>query len=190
MAAQIPAAATSPATATDTSTAVDATWTGNWVKFLVSKFGTAASGGVAVYDLDNEPSLVECSPSRRPSRAFTYDEVTNNGIAHAAAIKAADPTAEVSGPVMDLLVGLLLFQKGYRKRMGQRRTLLRTVEQSDDRNAHGGVPLIEYYLQQFAAYAKNERHASCSITSICTPTSLPTISLSVPAATRKHSRSA
>ena len=33
--------------------------------------------------------------------AFTYDEVTNNGIGTALAIKTADPTALVSGPVID-----------------------------------------------------------------------------------------
>jgi Glycoside hydrolase family 44 len=87
--------------ATDTSTAVDATWTGNWVKFLVGKFGTAANGGVAVYDLDNEPTWWDAVHRDVHPAPFTYDEVTNNGIAHAAAIKAADPTAEVSGPVMD-----------------------------------------------------------------------------------------
>jgi len=31
----------------------------------------------------------------------TYDEVTNNGIATAKAIKTADPTAHVNGPVVD-----------------------------------------------------------------------------------------
>ena len=87
--------------ATDTSNAVNATWTGAWVSFLVSKFGTAANGGVAVYDLDNEPSWWDAVHRDVHPLPFTYDEVTNNGIAHAAAIKAADPSAEVSGPVMD-----------------------------------------------------------------------------------------
>ena len=32
---------------------------------------------------------------------FTYDELTNSGIGTALAIKTADPTAQVSGPVMD-----------------------------------------------------------------------------------------
>ena len=39
-----------------TSTGADASFVGNWVAYLVSKFGTAAKGGVAIYDLDNEPS--------------------------------------------------------------------------------------------------------------------------------------
>ena len=66
-----------------------------------------------------------CIATSIPS-PFTYDEVTNNGIAHAAAIKAADPTAEVSGPVMDYLVGLLLFEERHRERLGNRRSLLRS----------------------------------------------------------------
>ena len=33
-----------------------ATFDATWVSFLVKKFGTAATGGVAIYELDNEPS--------------------------------------------------------------------------------------------------------------------------------------
>ena len=35
---------------------VPATFDAAWVNFLVNKFGNAASGGVAIYELDNEPS--------------------------------------------------------------------------------------------------------------------------------------
>jgi hypothetical protein len=37
------------------SAPVDATFTTNWVTYLVNKFGNAASGGVGIYELDNEP---------------------------------------------------------------------------------------------------------------------------------------
>ena len=139
--------------ATDTSTAIDATWTGNWVKFLVGKFGTAASGGVAVYDLDNEPTWWDAVHRDVHPAPFTYDEVTNNGIAHAAAIKAADPTAEVSGPVMDFWWAYFYSKKDIENGWGSG-PCYEPWSNPTDRNAHGGVPLIEYYLQQFAAYQK------------------------------------
>ena len=102
MAAPIPAAATSPASPPQTP-APRSMPRGRapGSAYLVSKFGTAANGGVAVYDLDNEPSWWDAVHRDVHPAPFTYDEVTNNGIAHAAAIKAADPTAEVSGPVID-----------------------------------------------------------------------------------------
>ena len=138
---------------TATSTAVDATWTGAWVTYLVSKFGTAANGGVAVYDLDNEPSWWDAVHRDVHPAPFTYDEVTNNGLAHATAIKAADPTAEVSGPVMDYWWAYFYSKKDIEKGWGSG-PCYEPWSNPVDRNSHGGVPFIEYYLQQFAAYQK------------------------------------
>ena len=138
---------------TATSTAVDATWTGEWITYLVSKFGTAANGGVAVYDLDNEPSWWDAVHRDVHPAPFTYDEVTNNGLAHAAAIKAADPTAEVSGPVMDYWWAYFYSKKDIESGWGSG-PCYEPWSNPVDRNAHGGVPFIEYYLQQFAAYQK------------------------------------
>ena len=76
-------------------------WTSDWVTYLVNKFGNAASGGVAIYSLDNEPSWWDANHRDVHPLPFTYDEVTINGLKVAKAVKAADPTAEVSGPVID-----------------------------------------------------------------------------------------
>lgn len=135
-----------------TSNAVDASWTQAWVAYLVGKFGTAANGGVAVYDLDNEPSWWDAVHRDVHPTAFTYDEVTNNGIAHAAAIKAADPTAEVSGPVMDYWWDYFYSKKDIENGWGNGGPCWAPWSNPIDRVAHGGVPFIEYYLQEFAAY--------------------------------------
>jgi len=140
---------------TDTSTAVDATWTGDWVKYLVNKFGNATHGGVAIYDLDNEPSWWNAVHRDVHPAPFTYDELTNSGIAHAAAIKAADPGAEVSGPVMDYWWAYFYSKKDIENGWGNGAPCWSPWSNPIDRNAHGGIPLIEYYLQQFAAYEKN-----------------------------------
>jgi Glycoside hydrolase family 44 len=61
------------------------------VKYLVGKFGDAAHGGVAIYDLDNEPEWwagVHRDVHRTP---MSY-ELTNKGLSYAKAVNDADPT--------------------------------------------------------------------------------------------------
>ncbi len=87
-----------------TASWADGTWPGGWVNSLVtnSSYGNGASGkGVAVWDLDNEPTWWDAVHRDVHPAPFTYDEVTNNGLGTALAIKTADPTALVSGPVID-----------------------------------------------------------------------------------------
>ena len=138
---------------TVTSTAVGPSWAGNWVTYLVGKFGSAANGGVAIYDLDNEPSWWDATQRDVHPLPFTYDEVTTNGIATAAAVKAADPTAEVSGPVMDFWWDYFYSKKDVESGWGSGGgPCFSPWSDPIDREAHNGIPLIEYYLQQFAAY--------------------------------------
>ena len=134
-----------------TSTTVDSSFVGNWVTFLVGKFGTAAAGGVAIYDLDNEPSWWDAVHRDVHPSPFTYDEVTDNGIAVAKAIKTADATAEVSGPVMDFWWNYFYSKKDVEAGWGTG-PCYSPWSNPLDRNAHGGTPLIEYYLQQFKSY--------------------------------------
>jgi hypothetical protein len=138
---------------TVTSQAEGPTWVGNWVTSLVAKFGKAANGGVAIYDLDNEPSWWDATHRDVHPAPFTYEEATNNGIATAVAIKTADPSAEVSGPVMDFwwdyFYSKLDVENGWNSG-----PCYQPWSNPTDRQAHEGVPFIEYYLQQFAAYEK------------------------------------
>lgn len=135
--------------ATVTSTAVTSAWAGNWVTYLVGKFGTAASGGVAIYDLDNEPSWWDAVHRDVHPSPATYDEVTNNGIATANAIKSADATAEVSGPVVDYWWDYFYSKKDIENGWSSGSPCWQPWSNPVDRNAHGGIPFIEYYLQQF-----------------------------------------
>src|ERR1039457_2227393 len=134
-----------------TSTAVGPSWAGNWVAYLVSKFGTAANGGVFSYDLDNEPAWWDAVHRDVHPVASTYDEVTNNGIATAKAIKTADSTAEVSGPVVDYWWNYFYSKKDMEAGWDKPNSCYEPWDNPIDREAHGGVPFIEYYLQQFKA---------------------------------------
>ena len=125
-------------------------WAGGWVAYLVSKFGTAANGGVAIYDLDNEPAWWDAVHRDVHPRPSTYDEVTINGIATAQAVKTADPTAAVSGPVVDYWWNYFYSKKDVENGWTGS-PCWQPWSNPVDRQAHGGVPFVEYYLQQFKA---------------------------------------
>jgi hypothetical protein len=133
-----------------TSQAEGPSWAGSWVTYLVGKFGTAANGGVAIYDLDNEPSWWDTEHRDVHPAPFIYDEVTKYGIQTALAIKTADSSAQVSGPVMDYwwdyFYSKLDVTSGWTTG-----PCYKPWSNPVDRKAHNGVPFIEYYLQQFAA---------------------------------------
>ncbi len=73
-----------------------------WVQYLVAHYGSAADGGVRFYNLDNEPSgwgntHRDILPNGRP---YAGDGgITELGIQFATAVKAADPTALILGPL-------------------------------------------------------------------------------------------
>jgi hypothetical protein len=136
---------------TDTYYKVDPpTFDSTWVNYLVNKFGNAASGGVAIYELDNEPSWWDAVHIDAHPLPFTYDELTNTSIATAQAAKTADPTAEVSGPVMDNWTMYFYSKKDVESGWAAG-PCYEVWSNPVDRKAHGGIPLLEYYLQQFAA---------------------------------------
>lgn len=136
---------------TDTYMTIDQTFVAGWVKYLVGKFGNAASGGVAIYDLDNEPSWWDAVHKDVHPLPFTYDELTAKSLAYAKAIKDNDPTAAVSGPVMDYWMDYFYSKKDIETGWASGPCNCANGNPTD-RLAHGDVPLIEYYLQQFKKY--------------------------------------
>jgi hypothetical protein len=137
----------------------DATWSGGWVNSLVSNasYGNGASGkGVAMWDLDNEPTWWDAVHRDVHPNPFTYDEVTNNGLGTALAIKTADPTALVSGPVLDNWWAYFYSKKDIEAGWSSGQCSGNAPwSNPTDRTAHAGVPMIEYYLQQFQKYSAN-----------------------------------
>jgi hypothetical protein len=125
---------------TDTSVPADASFDGAMVSHLVSQFGTAAQGGVSIYELDNEPVLWSSTHRDVHPDVVTYDELGSKGTATAAAIKAADPSAAVLGPsgwgycewVSSGVDGCAL---------------------GTDAAAHGGLNLSQWYLKNMKNYS-------------------------------------
>jgi len=140
-----------PVASAATTAWAEATWAGGWAQYLVNKFGAGNSGkGVAIYDLDNEPSWWDAGDFDVHPLPFTYDEVTSGGIGTALAIKTVDPTALVSGPVMDYWWDYFYSKKDVESGWNTG-PCYKPWSKPADRAAHGGVPFIEYYLQQMAA---------------------------------------
>jgi hypothetical protein len=152
-----PSILTAPAPGSVTGTWADGTWPGGWVNSLVtnSNFGNGASGkGVAVWDLDNEPTWWDAVHRDVHPIPFTYDEVTNGGIGTALAIKTADPTALVSGPVIDYWEAYFYSKKDIENGWDNGSPCYQPWSAPIDREAHGGMPMIEYYMQQFKSYSQ------------------------------------
>jgi hypothetical protein len=132
---------------TDTSTAADPAFVAEWVSHLVATFGPAAAGGVAYYNLDNEPMLWPGTHRDVHPQPTGYDEMRDRTYAYATAVKAADPTARTLGPVVwgwtAYFWSALDWAGG-----GD------WWSHPPDRLAHGDVPFVEWYLQQMRAYEK------------------------------------
>jgi hypothetical protein len=139
------------------ATWAEATWTGGWVNSLVtnSNFGPASGGkGVNIWDLDNEPAWWDAVHRDVHPSPSTYDEVTNGGIGTALAIKTADPSAQVGGPVIDYWWNYFYSKKDIENGWNSG-PCYEPWDNPTDREAHGGAPMIEYYLQQFNKYSQS-----------------------------------
>jgi hypothetical protein len=148
-------APSTPAPGAVTAAWADSTWQGGWVNNMLTTFGSAAGGkGVAIWDLDNEPTWWSAVHRDVHPIPFTYDEVTNDGIGTALAIKAADPTAQVSGPVIDDWWAYFYSMQDIWNG-SDTGPCYEPWGDPTDREAHGGVPLIEYYLKQFNNYSQS-----------------------------------
>ena len=129
----------------DTSLPITITYVQDWMRHLVGKYGTAASGGVRFYALDNEPMLWSSTHLDVHPQATSYDEMRDLTYAYAAAIKAVDPEAQTLGPVVwgwtAYFWSTLDWESG-----------ANWWDHPQDRLAHGDVPFLEWYLQQMRAY--------------------------------------
>lgn len=119
----------------DTSVAVGRSFVTGWLGHLISRYGAASSGGVRYYALDNEPMLWNSTHRDVHPAPVTYDELWQRTLDYAGAIKTADPAAQVLGPVV---WGWCAYFH----------SAADGCSPGADQAAHGGTPLLEWYLQQ------------------------------------------
>ena len=153
--AQITSMAEPPPQPPTPGTPVASSWVGNWVNSIVAQFGpgnptTGTPHSVAHWDLDNEPEYWSGVHRDVHPVPMTYDELTKAGVGTALAIKTADPTAQVSGPVISGWYNYFYSGKDVNQGYGAG-PCYKPWGSPTDRQAHAGIPLIEYYLQQMKA---------------------------------------
>jgi len=126
----------------DASLPSDAAFQRGWVQHLVSRWGTAASGGVQHYILDNEPSIWHSTHRDVHPTGATMDEVRDKIVEYAGMIKALDPAAIVSAPEEWGWSGYLY--SGYDQQYGS----THGWSVLPDRNNHGGADYLPWLLDQ------------------------------------------
>ena len=126
---------------------------GQWVQAILSKYGAADLGGVQIWSLDNEPEWWDSTHVDIYPKAATYDDMMKRNIDTAAAVKAADPTALITGPVQAGWPGMLFSKADFYN--GWSVSPFQYWDNPLDRNAHGGVDWTPYYLQQMQKYEQD-----------------------------------
>jgi fibronectin type 3 domain-containing protein len=105
------------------------------VENLISTYGNAAGGGVKYYIMDNEPAIWSTVHRDMHPNSETYDELYNDYITYAGAIRADDPNAQIVGPEEWGWAGY--FYSG-----------LGTTDYSN----HGNMYAVPWLLQQLHSY--------------------------------------
>ena len=127
----------------DTSIPITTVWVSDWITYLTNRYGTAANGGIRFYNLDNEPDLWWETHRDVQPVGWKYQEFRDTSLAYAAAIRTADPSAQILGPTVSLWT--YYFYGAYDAQRQDWAT-------PDDRRANGDVPFVPWYLQQMKAY--------------------------------------
>lgn len=130
---------------TDTSLAIMPSFVQEWINHLKGQFGAAGSGGVRFYNLDNEPMLWNSTHRDVHPAPLSYDELRDRTYQYASAIKATDPAAQTLGPVEWGWTGY--FYSALDAAPGGS-----WWNNPADRNAHGGMELTAWYLDQMKKY--------------------------------------
>ena len=120
----------------------NAAFQAGWISHLVSKWGTAAQGGLQYYILDNEPSLWFSTHRDVHPTGPTMDEIKSDILTYSAQVKAADPSASVVAPEEWGWSGY--FASGYDQQYGA----AHNYQGHPDRDAHGGMDYLPWVLDQ------------------------------------------
>ncbi len=137
---------------TDDYAQFDQTFQVQWIQSLMGRYGQGNQGGISIWSLDNEPIWWDSTHRDTHPNPNSYDELFAVDLQYAQAVKQADPTALVSGPVNDNWASLWMSKKdieaGWASSGGG------WWSNPVDQSAHGGTPLLAWYLQQFSQYEK------------------------------------
>ncbi len=120
-----------------------------WVNHLVGAFGSAKNGGISYYLLDNETGLWQSTHRDVFPSGLKMDDLFSRELKTAEMIKSVDPTAMVCGT--EAWGWPEYFNSGYDNEWAGKHHYQKPYP---DQSAHGGMELIPWILQQFAAVQK------------------------------------
>ncbi len=116
-----------------------------WVRYLMSKFGTGPKG-VTYFAMDNEPDLWSTNHTDVHPVQMSYADMLKEFTTYADAIKTADPSAKILGPVVS---GWTAYQYSALDAGSD------NYATHADRQAHGDTPFLEWWLQQVAMHDRS-----------------------------------
>jgi hypothetical protein len=131
----------------DTSLAIGPSFISGWIDHLMSNFGGANGNGVQFYALDNEPMLWHHTHRDVHPNPVGYDELLSRSKQYGQAIKDQDPNAMVLGPTV--WGWTAYFYSAIDAESGN-------WGNPPDRNAHGGIPLVPWFLMQMNSYEQRQ----------------------------------
>lgn len=109
-----------------------------WIEAIRAEDRRTGVRSVHQYILDNEPNLWNSTHRDVHPEPLSYDELLQRTVAYASAIRAADPEAVIAGPAEWGWLGYQDSAKDGAAPFGLH----------PDRSAHGGVPLVPWYLER------------------------------------------
>ncbi|MGA2740560.1 MAG: glycoside hydrolase family 44 protein [Bryobacteraceae bacterium] len=150
------------------------TYPQDWLAYLGNRYGAGNAGGVTLWSMDNEPEWWYGVHIDIYQSAATYDDMLARNLRLAQAVKAADPSALVTGPVPSGWMGY--FYSRADMASGWSTAPYLYWDNPTDQNAHGGVPWVEYYLQQMLQFEQQHGYRLLDVLDVhgyLAPGSLP-----------------
>ena len=111
-----------------------------WVSHLLNRFGSGPKG-LQYFAMDNEPDLWSAIHTDVHPVRTSYESMVANFEEYSTAVKAVDPAAKVLGPDVS---GWTAYQYSTLDAGSD------NFATHADRNAHGGVPFLKWWLGQIA----------------------------------------
>ncbi|MGI5865676.1 MAG: glycoside hydrolase family 44 protein, partial [Myxococcales bacterium] len=133
-----------PGPATATSVEAPPESIGEWVKAIRARDEERGRRSVQMYILDNEPMLWSSTHRDVHPDPVGYDELLQRTVDYATAIRKADPKAVIAGPAL----------WGWPAYFYSAKDAAAGFVVSPDRTAHGGEPLLAWYLHKLEEHRK------------------------------------
>jgi hypothetical protein len=125
-----------------------------WIQHMVGRYGSAVLGGVRLYNLDNEPDWWYATHRDIHPQPASYDDIWEHTVQYAPAVKAADPTAQLVGPVVGGWWSALYSAADWASGWSTNKPGDPWHWDSNpvDRLAHGDIPFAAWYLKKAKEY--------------------------------------